>query len=182
MSIRSTRASPEDRSVRPASTSRTTPHGPPLGLAHAAVRKPLAHHHGIHQRAQRRRQRSPPRRRSRRRWLLPLPQRRQATYTYNYFERKITTITSPDPLPPGPATIRLDFASDGGGIGKSALAMLCVNNLSVAKARIERTVQMAFSFEDTFDIGEDSALPVATTKALSPLPGIIDHINFDISN
>ncbi len=104
------------------------------------------------------------------------------TYTYNYFERKITTIASPDPLSPGPAIIRLDFAYDGGGIGKGALATLYVNNRSVAQARIEQTVPMAFSFEDTFDIGEDSASPVGDYQSPFPFTGIIDHINFDISN
>ena len=104
------------------------------------------------------------------------------TYTYNYFERKTTTIASPDPLPPGPATIHLDFAYDGGGIGKGALATLYVNNRFVAKSRIEQTVPMAFSFEDTFDIGEDSASPVGDYQSPFPFTGTIDHINFDISN
>jgi hypothetical protein len=60
--------------------------------------------------------------------------------------------------------------------------MLCVNNRSVAKARIKRTVPMAFSFKDTFDIGEDSASPVGDHQSPFPFTGIIDHINFDISN
>ena len=85
-------------------------------------------------------------------------------------------------MPPGPAIIHLDFAYDGGGIGKGALATLYVNNRSVAKARIEQTVPMAFSFEDTFDIGEDSASPVGDYQSPFPFTGTIDHINFDISN
>jgi hypothetical protein len=41
---------------------------------------------------------------------------------------------------------------------------------------------MAFSFKDTFDIGEDSASPVGDHQSPFPFTGIIDHINFDISN
>jgi arylsulfatase len=103
------------------------------------------------------------------------------TYTYNYFQRKITSIASPYPLTPGPATIRLDFAYDGGGLGKGALATLYVNDHPVAKTRIEQTVPMAFSFEDTFDIGEDSASPVGDYQSPFPFTGTIDHLNFDIS-
>ena len=62
------------------------------------------------------------------------------TYTYNYFQRLITTIASPDALPPGPAKIVLQFDYDGGGIGKGALVTLYVNDHNVAEARIYHTV------------------------------------------
>ena len=104
------------------------------------------------------------------------------TYTYNYFQRKITTITSPDPLPPGPATIRLEFHYDGEGVGKGALATLYVDDRTVAKARIDQTVPMAFSFEDTFDIGEDSASAVGDYQSPFPFTGTINRIDLDISD
>jgi arylsulfatase len=104
------------------------------------------------------------------------------TYTYNYFQRNITTITSPDPLPPGPTIVSLQFTYDGGGLGKGALVTLYVNDRPVAKARIDHTVPIAFSFEDTFDIGEDSASAVGDYESPFPFTGIIDHINFDILN
>ena len=39
---------------------------------------------------------------------------------------------------------------------------------------------MAFSFEDTFDIGEDSASPVGNYQAPFPFTGVIQRIDFDI--
>jgi arylsulfatase len=103
------------------------------------------------------------------------------TYTYNYFQRNITTIASPDPLPPGPATIRLQFDYDGGGIGKGALVTLYVNDHPVARSRIDHTVANAFSFEDTFDIGEDSASPVGDYQSPFPFTGTIQRIDLDIA-
>ena len=102
------------------------------------------------------------------------------TYTYNYFQRAMTTIAARDPLPPGPAKIRMQFDYDGGGVGKGALASLYVNDRLVDKARIERTVPMGFSFEDTFDVGEDSASPVGDYASPFPFTGILNHIDFDI--
>jgi len=42
------------------------------------------------------------------------------TYTYNYFGQSTTTISAPDPLPPGHAKIVLKFDYEGGGRGKGA--------------------------------------------------------------
>jgi arylsulfatase A-like enzyme len=104
------------------------------------------------------------------------------TYTYNYFQRHVTTIAASDRLPPGPATIRLQFDYDGGGIGKGALVTLYVNDRPVAKSRIDHTVPMGFSFEDTFDIGEDSASPVGDYQSPFPFTGSINRIDLDIAN
>ncbi len=102
------------------------------------------------------------------------------TYTYNYFQRRVTTIAAPSPLPTGPAKIMLRFAYDGGGRGKGALATLLVNDRVVGESRIPETVPVAFSFEDTFDVGEDSASPVGDYKSPFPFTGVIHHIDFDI--
>lgn len=102
------------------------------------------------------------------------------TYTYNYFRRRITTIAAPAALPPGPATIVLRFAYDGGGLGKGAVATLLVNDRAVGEARIPETVPVAFSFEDTFDVGEDSASPVGNYQSPFRFTGVIRRIDFDI--
>ena len=102
------------------------------------------------------------------------------TYTYNYFKRRITTIASPAPLPPGPAKITLELNYDGGGVGKGANITLLVNDKTVAKQRLPETVRMAFAFEDTFDIGEDSASPAGDYESPFPFNGTIQHIDLDI--
>lgn len=105
----------------------------------------------------------------------------KATYTYNYFRRQITTISAARALPPGPAKIVLQFDYDGPGLGGPATVTLSVNDQAVAKARIPQTVQKAMSFEDTFDIGEDSASPVGDYESPFAFTGTIERIDLDLS-
>ena len=102
------------------------------------------------------------------------------SYTYNYFQRRITNIEARNALPAGPAKIELKFAYDGGGVGKGAVATLLVNDKAVGEARIPETVPMAFSFEDTFDVGEDSASPVGDYVSPFPFTGVLHKVDFDI--
>ena len=46
---------------------------------------------------------------------------------------------APEALAAGPATVTLDFAYDGGGVGKGGKATLFVNGKSVAEGRVEKT-------------------------------------------
>ena len=101
-------------------------------------------------------------------------------YTYNYFQQRTTTIAAPEPLPPGPAKITLQFAYDGNGAGKGATVTLLVNDKPAATARLPETVRTAFSFEETFDIGEDTASPVGPYQSPFPFTGTIEHIDLDI--
>ena len=103
------------------------------------------------------------------------------TYSYNYFGRHTTTLSASDPLPPGHAKIVLQFDYDGGGQGKGATATLTVNGKQAARTRLEQTVPFAFSFEDTFDIGEDTASPVGDYQSPFPFTGTIDRIDLDIA-
>jgi arylsulfatase len=102
------------------------------------------------------------------------------TYTYNFFQRQVTTIAAPAALPPGAAKIVLKFAYDGGGTGKGAVATLLVNGKSVGEVRIPQTVAFAFSFEDTFDVGEDSASAVGDYRSPFPFTGTLARVEFDI--
>ena len=64
-------------------------------------------------------------------------------------------------LAPGKHTIVLDFAYDGGGIGKGGLGTLTVDGKKVAEGRIEQTTPIGkFSLDESFDVGEDTGSPV----------------------
>jgi len=87
----------------------------------------------------------------------------KATFIYNFLGLERSTITSSEPLPQGSCSIRFDFAYDGGGMGKGGTGTLSVNDTKVAEGRIERTVPIIFSTDDTFDVGEDWDTPVSPT-------------------
>ena len=57
-------------------------------------------------------------------------------------------------------TIQMDFAYDGGGIGKGGTATLAVDGKEVAKGRIERTVPIRISLDEGLDVGQDTGTPV----------------------
>lgn len=103
------------------------------------------------------------------------------TYVYNYFQRTISTVTAPTPLKPGPAKITLAFVYDGGGRGKGATAILSVDDVEVGRVRIPVTLTTAFSYEDTFDIGEDSASPVADYRSPFPFTGRLKRVELDLA-
>ncbi len=102
------------------------------------------------------------------------------TYTYDFF-RKSTTIASPTTLPPGPAKIVLQLTYSGTGLNKTAVATLSVNDRQVATTQIARTVPNVFSFEETFDVGEDSASPVGDYESPFAFTGTIRRIDLDFA-
>ena len=92
-----------------------------------------------------------------------LVQNGKPTFHYNWLGLERYTITSSEPLPKGKCTIRFDFAYDGGGTGKGGTGTLSVNGKKVGEGRIEKTVPVYFSTDDTFDVGEDWGTPVSPT-------------------
>jgi arylsulfatase len=81
-------------------------------------------------------------------------------YTYNFLGLQQTSIVSSKPLSPGKATVKFDFAYDGGGPGKGGLGTLYVNSEKVAEGRIEHTQAGMFSADETADVGIDLGTPV----------------------
>jgi arylsulfatase len=101
-------------------------------------------------------------------WSLYLENGRP-TYTYNFLGLKRFTVSAPKPLPAGKATVRMEFAYDGGGPGKGGTATLLVNGQKVASGRIERTQPGFFSADEGADVGEDGETPVAADYGI-PAP------------
>jgi hypothetical protein len=82
------------------------------------------------------------------------------SYVHNWVDKEYYTITSPRALPAGKATIRYEFAYDGGDPGSGGKGILSVNGKKVAEGRIEKTVPFMFSADETADVGMDNATPV----------------------
>jgi arylsulfatase len=77
------------------------------------------------------------------------------TYTYNWLGEQQYTIAATKPLSAGKATIRFDFAYDGGGAGKGGTGTITVNGEQVAQGKIEKTQGFFFSADEGTDVGCD---------------------------
>src|SRR5262245_17781851 len=72
-----------------------------------------------------------------------------------------TRITGGSKLAPGQHTIVLDFAYDGGGLGKGGLATLLVDGKKEGEGRLEATSPIGkYSLDESFDVGQDTGTPV----------------------
>ena len=93
-------------------------------------------------------------------WSLYMKDGKPA-YVYNFLGLSRYTVTAPQALPAGPATVVVDFVYDGGGAGKGGTATLSVNGKVVATGRVEKTQPNIFSADETADVGMDNQTPVA---------------------
>jgi arylsulfatase len=94
-------------------------------------------------------------------WSLYLHEGRPA-YCYNLFGLRSVIIRSDTDVPAGEHQVRMEFAYDGGGLGKGGTADLYLDGNKVASGRIEATVPMLFSGDETLDVGRDTATPVSS--------------------
>ncbi len=93
-------------------------------------------------------------------WSLYMKEGKPA-FAYNWFDVERTTIAAKEALPPGKATIRYEFAYDGGKMpGAGGTATLLVNGKKVAEGQLKQTVPFAFGIDETADVGVDDATPV----------------------
>ena len=116
-------------------------------------------------------------------WSLYMKDGKPA-YTYNFLGLARYTVAAPQALPSGPATVTLDFAYDGGGVGKGGKATLYVNGKSVAEGRVEKTQPNIFSADETADVGIDNQTPVAEGIGIGPetrFTGKINKITLEVS-
>jgi arylsulfatase len=82
-------------------------------------------------------------------------------FHYNLANVAHFNIGANDALAPGKHAVVFDFKYDGGGIGKGGTGTLSVNGKQVASGRINATIPGRFSFDETFDVGEDTGTPVS---------------------
>lgn len=114
-------------------------------------------------------------------WSLYLKDGRPV-YCYNFLGLHQYKISSPKALDAGNVTVRLDFAYDGGGLGKGGLATLFVNGVKVASGRVEQTQAFVFSADETAGVGEDDATPVSTDykEGENAFTGKIDKVAIEV--
>lgn len=66
-----------------------------------------------------------------------------------------------DAVPPGTHQVRMEFTYDGGGLAKGGTAALFIDGRPVGEGRINATVPMIYSGDETCDLGSDTGTPVS---------------------
>ena len=114
-------------------------------------------------------------------WALYMHKGR-LTYCYNLLGIQRTKFASSEPLAGGAHEVRMDFTYDGGGRGKGGDVALYVDDVEVAAGRLEATVPLVFSADETCDLGVDSASPVSDdyTPESSKFNGRIGWVQLDV--
>lgn len=105
-------------------------------------------------------------------------------FCYNLLGVARFKFASPDGVPAGQRQVRVEFSYDGGGLGKGGDVTLCVDSQVVLTGRLEQTVPMIFSPDETLDIGEDLATPVSDDYGPSHngFDGSIDWVQIDLGD
>jgi len=98
-------------------------------------------------------------------WTLYAHEGRPA-YCYNLFGLQRFKVYGEEPIPAGEHQVRMEFAYDGGGLGKGGDVTLYLDGSEVGTGRVEGTQPMAFSADETADVGSDAGTPV--TDDLTP--------------
>jgi hypothetical protein len=85
-------------------------------------------------------------------------------------------------MPAGTHQARMEFTYDGGGLGKGGAVTLYVDGEQVGEGRVEGTVPMVFSADETCDVGSDTASPVSDdyTSEESRFSGTVNWVQIDI--
>jgi arylsulfatase A-like enzyme len=114
-------------------------------------------------------------------WALYLHDGRPA-YCYNLFGLQQFKVYGADPVPAGEHQLRMEFAYDGGGLAKGGTVTLYVDGEKAAEGRVEATVPMLFSADETCDVGADSATPVSDDYGPkdSEFTGRVQWVQLDI--
>jgi arylsulfatase len=115
-------------------------------------------------------------------WSLYLKDARPK-YCYNHFGLQEYIVEGSAPVPAGKHQVRMEFRYDGGGLGKGGTVRLFIDGQPCGEGRVDATVPMVFSADETMDIGVDSASPVSSdyTGPESRFTGKVAWVQLDLA-
>jgi arylsulfatase A-like enzyme len=104
-------------------------------------------------------------------------------YCYNLFGVRHFYVEGETEIPSGTHQVRMEFDYDGGGLGKGGTVSLYLDGEKTGEGRVEGTVPMVFSADETCDVGSDTASPVSDdyTSEGSRFTGTIEWVQIDIA-
>ena len=105
-------------------------------------------------------------------------------YCYNTLGLTLSTIEGDRALTPGDHQVRMEFAYDGGGLAKGGTVTLYIDGDKVGEGRVEATVPMVFSGDETTDVGKDTGTGVTPdyTTGDNSFTGRVHWVQIDIDD
>jgi len=82
-------------------------------------------------------------------------------HCYNFFGIKRFFTEGTKPIPAGKHQVRMEFKYDGGGLAKGGTVSLFVDGKKDGEGRVDMTVPMVFSADETCDVGKETGSPVS---------------------
>jgi hypothetical protein len=103
-------------------------------------------------------------------------------YCYNFFGIEYYIVAAHQEIPEGKHELRMEFAYDGGGLGKGGAVTLLYDGNAVGTGRVEQTEPLAYSCDEACDIGSDTGSPASPDYGPTgnKFTGKIDFVKFDI--
>ena len=114
-------------------------------------------------------------------WSLYLHEGRPK-YCYSLFGMQRFYAEGDSPLEAGAHQVRMEFTYDGGGIAKGGTASLFVDGDKAGEGRVEKTVPLLFSADETADVGYEAGTSVSDdyNPETSRFPGTINWVQIDV--
>jgi arylsulfatase A-like enzyme len=106
------------------------------------------------------------------------------TYCYNLAGLNRFKVTAETAVPEGEHQVRMEFAYDGGGLGKGGDITLFLDGKEDGKGRLEASMPMIFSADETTDVGSDGGTPVGDDfgPKESGFTGHVEWVQLDIDD
>ena len=82
------------------------------------------------------------------------------TYCYNFAGLQEYSVSSMEALSSGEHQLRMEFAYDGGGLGKGGTVTLYIDGKPVGSGRVEETLPMLLSLDETSNLGSKRGSPI----------------------
>jgi hypothetical protein len=82
-------------------------------------------------------------------------------YCYNFLGLQHFYAEAKAPIPAGQHLVRMEFAYDGGGLGKGGKVTLLVDGKTVGTGAVAVTQAILFSADETCDVGRDAGSPTS---------------------